>query len=722
MKQFGYILATIFTITTANASFLYEITDGKFRASTVDSHLSMNDGEHYTQLADDQTIVKISYRTGQVVDTIFSLRKVKNPIIKSITGYQMSPRETRILVWNNVKPIFRRSYSAEYYIYDIRHRELDPLSQFRPQQAPVFSPDDRYIAFAHGNNLHMKKADFKSEIQITNDGEKGKIINGIADWLYEEEFAGVRFYDWSPDSKLLAYVKFDESRVRSFSFQTFLHPKDKSPLLYPELTTFKYPKAGETNPVVSVHVYDDFNKKTNVMNLNEREEDFYIPRIKWTNNADQLAVFVMNRNQNRLDMLFANPRSGISRLIHRQESKQYVDYENIDFFYFSSDNTTFIGVNENDGYRHIYEYQMNGTPIRQLTRGNWEVTDIYGVDEARNLIYYQSNEVSPLQKDIYVINARGVKTKLSTLNGINKAFFSKNFNYFILDETNVHTPNRISVRNNRGVKIRDVKSNAPLLEKLNSYQLNQKEFFSFNTPDQIQLNGWMLKPKSFDPQKKYPVLMLQYSGPGSQQVLNQWSIGWEYYLSTQGFVVVCVDGRGTGGRGAAFRNGTYLQLGVIETADQVATARYIGSQPFVDANRIGIFGWSYGGSITLWAMSTGEQVFKAGISVAPVTDWRFYDTAYTERFMQTPEQNARGYAITSAVDMASKLNGRLLLVHGTADDNVHYSNTLVYADKLVEAGIQFDMHIYTDKNHSITGKQTRRHLYTKMLDFLKENL
>lgn len=722
MKRTGLIIAALLTLATASANLLYEITDGKFRASTGIAHPSMNDGEHYTQLADDQTIVKVSYKTGQVVDTLFSLRKVKNPIIKSISGYQMSPRETRILVWNNVKPIYRRSFTAEYYIYDIRYRELDPLSQFKPQQAPVFSPDDRYLAFAHGNNLHMKKADFKSEIQITKDGEAGKIINGIADWLYEEEFSGVRYYDWSPDSKLLAFVKFDESQVKSFSFQRFLNTNDKTPLLYPELTTFKYPKAGEANPKVSVHVYDDFNKKTIAMNLNEREQDFYVPRIRWTSTADQLAIFVMNRIQNRMDMLFANPRSGISRLIQRLESKQYVDFENIDFYHFSANNSSFYGVNENDGFRHIYEYQMNGTPIRQVTRGNWEVTDFYGVDEAKKLVYYQSNEASPMQKDVFVINAKGVKTKLSTLSGISSAQFSKNFGYYILNESNVRTPNEISVRNNRGQKLRDVKSNVQLSEQLNSYQLNQKEFFSFNTPDNIQLNGWMLKPKSFDPQKKYPVLMVQYSGPGSQQVLDQWSIGWEYYLSEQGFIVACVDGRGTGGRGTAFRNVTYLEMGVIETADQVAAARYLGSLPFADARRIGIFGWSYGGSMTLWAMSTGEQVFKAGISVAPVTDWRFYDSAYTERFMQTPEQNARGYAKTSAVDQAPKLKGRLLLVHGTADDNVHYSNAMVYADKLVEAGIQFDMHIYTDKNHSITGKQTRRHLYTKLVDFLKQNL
>ena len=716
MRRLILSALVVLACSSASANFLFEITDGNFRPRRADVPVSMNDGEHFTRLADNQTIVRYSYRTGLMVDTIFSLKNVRNPIISYISGYIFSPRESRILVYNNVKQRYRRSFTADYFIYDIRHRELDPLSQHTPQEAPVFSPDDRYIAFAHKNNLHMKKVDFKSELQITRDGEEGKIINGIADWLYEEEFSAVRYYDWCPDSKLLAFVKFNESDVKSFSFQNFMG--ERGALLYPELTTFKYPKAGEKNPRVSVHIYDDFNKRTTTINLNEREQDFYVPRIKWTRSAEQLAVFVMNRNQNRLDMLFANPRTGISRLIQRQESQHYVDYGNIDYLYFSENNSTYYAVNESDGYRHIYEYRMNGTLLRQVTKGPWEVTDFYGVDEARRLVYYQSAEISPTRRDIYVVNARGAKTRLSNVDGVSRAWFSKNYNYFLLDESTPTMPNQLTLRNNRGQKIRDIDSNAQLATKLNDYPVRQKEFFKFRTADNVELNGWVLKPAQFDPNKRYPLLLVQYSGPGSQQVMEQWSVGWEYYLTTRGYVVACVDGRGTGGRGTDFRNSTYLQMGIIETRDQVATARYFGAQSYIDPARIGIFGWSYGGSMTLWAMSTGEPVFKAGISVAPVTDWRFYDTAYTERFMRTPEQNARGYEITSAINQADKLNGRLLLVHGTADDNVHYSNTLAYAAKLVEVGKQFDMQIYTDKNHGITGRQTRRHLYTRFVDFL----
>lgn len=710
----------VLAFSSARASFLYEITDGNFRPNKTNMPVSMNDGEHFSMLTDNQTIVRFSYRTGLMIDTLFSLKNVRNPIISHITGYIMSPRETRIIVYNNVKQRFRRSFTAHYFVYDIRHRELYPLSQHTPQEAPVFSPDDRYIAFSHNNNLHMKKPDFRSELQITRDGEVGKISNGIADWLYEEEFSAVRYYDWCPDSKLLAFIKFNESEVRSFSFQTFLG--DRGPLLYPELTTYKYPKAGETNPRVSLHIYDDFNKRTTTIDLNQRERDFYIPRIKWTRSADQLAVFVMNRNQNRLDMIFAHPRTGITRLIQRQESEQYVDYENIDFIHFTANNSSYYAVNELDGFRHIYEYRMNGTLLRRVTQGPWEVTDFYGVDEARRLVYFQSAELSPTRRDIYVINARGARTRLSTANGVSRAWFSRNFNYFLMDESTPTTPNQLSMRNNRGQKLRDIDSNVHLATKLNDFSAGQKEFFKFRTPDNEELNGWVIKPPQFNPNKKYPLLLVQYSGPGTQQVLEQWSVGWEYYLSTRGYVVVCVDGRGTGGRGTAFRNKTYMQLGIVETRDQIATARHFAAKSYIDPARIGIFGWSFGGSMTLWAMSTGDPVFRAGISVAPVTDWRFYDTAYTERFMRTPEENTRGYEITSAINQAEKLNGRLLLVHGTADDNVHYSNTLAYAARLVELGKQFDMQIYTDKNHSISGRQTRRHLYARFVDFLETHL
>lgn len=724
MKRIFLLLISLTMLLTLQANLLYDITDGKYRPKRPDMPVSMNDGEHYTMMTDDQTIVKFSYRTGNVVDTLFSIKNSKNPPLQSISGYQLSPKESKIIVYHQVERRYRRSFTAQYYIYDIKFREFDPLSlQAVPQEAPVFSPDDRYIAFGHKNNLYMKKVDFKTDIQITKDGAPGKIINGIADWVYEEEFAATHFYEWCPDSKLLAYLKFDESEVREFSFQTFNNKQSKEGfLLYPEFERFKYPKAGEKNAKVSVHIYDDFNKTTRHIQLNERDGDYYIPRIKWTNNAEQLAIFQLNRHQNRLDMLIANPKTGISRLLLRQEDKHYVDYGYLDFLRFASDNRSFYMLNDRDGFAHIYQYRMDGTIARQITKGNFDVTDFYGVDEARNIIYYQSAEPSPMQRTVFAIDARGRKTSLSDLKGTNRASFSKNFNYYVLDASNLSTPNKITLRNIRGNVLRQLEMNTELAGEFAMVGANQKEFFTFETEGKVVLNGWLLKPANFDPNRSYPLMMLQYSGPGSQQVLDQWSIGWEYYLSSNGYIVACVDGRGTGARGAAFLKSTYQQMGVLEARDQVAAARFLGRQNYVDAARIGIFGWSYGGSTVLWSMSTGDPVFKAGISVAPVTDWRFYDTAYTERFMRTPQENFAGYSKTSALEQASQLNGRLLLIHGTADDNVHYQNTLIYADKLVEAGKQFEMQIYTDKNHGITGKQTRRHLYTRMVDFLNIHL
>lgn len=722
MRKITILVLLILIVSSANANLLYDITDGKFKPEKTMIPLSMNDGEHYTLMVDNRAIVKYSYKTGEAVDTLLSITKSKNPPISSFSGYIISPKETKILIYTNENKRYRRSFTAEYFIYDIKYKEFDPLSSQTPQEAPVFSPDDRYIAFAHNNNLYMKKVEFKTDIQITKDGAKGKIINGIADWLYEEEFIDTHYYSWSPDSKLLAYIKFNESEVKEFTFQTFINPENNEPLLYPGYKSFKYPKAGENNSKVSVCIYDDFNKTTRTIKMNENEESYYIPRIRWTNNPEQLAVFQMNRNQNRLDMYFVNPKSGLSKLINRLEDKYYIDYQNIDYLHFSNDNKSFYTINDRDGYRHIYQHRMDGTISRQITKGNWDVTDFYGVDETTNTIYYQSAEYSPMQRDVFSINAKGKKTCMTNAKGTHNAYFSKNFRYFVLDESSVSKPNTISLINNSGQKIRDIESNIKIKEAFRNLKLSDKEFFSFKTSENISLNGWMLKPTGFDPAKKYPVVMVQYSGPGSQMVLDEWDFGWEYYLSTLNYVVVCVDGRGTGARGSDFLKCTYKQTGILETKDQIEAAEYLGQLTFIDKNRIGIWGWSFGGSMTLWSMSTGKQVFKAGISVAPVTDWRFYNTAYIERYMQTPQENFKGYEQSSAVINAEKLNGRLLIIHGTADDNVHYINTLAYTNKLVELGKQFEMQIYTDKNHSITGQQTRRHLYTRMVDFFERNL
>lgn len=719
MKKTVFILISLLAFISINAdNLLFDITDGKYKSDTGFSPKSMKDGEHYTLMTDNQTIVKYSYKTGEAVDTLLSINKVKIKLIDSFSGYIMSPSESKILVYTNVEKRYRRSYTADYYIYDIKYKEFDPLSAKSPQESPVFSDDDRYIAFAHNRNLYMKKVEFKTDIQITKDGEDGKISNGISDWLYEEEFGKTYSYTWSPDSKLLAYVKFNEKNIKKFSFQTFLNKEDRSALIYPEAITFKYPKAGENNTLTTVCIYDDFNKTTRAIGLNN-DSNSYIPKILWTSTPDQLAVMQLNREQNTLNMYLVNPKTGISKLISRETSKQYIDPMCYESIIFRNDKNGFYKISDKDGFRHIYQYRNDGTISRQITKGNWDITAFYGVDEKRNLVYFQSSKFSPMQRNIFSVDAKGKETCLAPEVGNNTAYFNSNYSYFTHTFSSFSQPAKISIRNNNGTLLRNIEDNQKILTKFNNLNLNQKEIFSFNTSDNINLNGWMLKPVNFNPDTKYPVVMIQYSGPGSQLVVNEWNIGWEYYLSSKGYLVVCVDGRGTGQRGAEFMKCTYKQLGVLEANDQVEAAKYLGKLSFVDKDRISIWGWSYGGTVTLMAMSTGESIFKAGIAVAPVTDWRFYNSAYTERFMLTPEQNADGYNNASALRKANLLEGRLLLIHGSADDNVHYSNTLVYADKLVEEGKQFEMQIYTDKNHSILGTQTRRHLYTRMFEFLE---
>jgi dipeptidyl-peptidase-4 len=724
MKRLGLFLVLILGLQFTFANLLYDITDGKFKIKTVEIPRSMNDGEHYSLMVNDKAVVKFNYKSGVTMDTLFSISRLKNSPIKTISGYVFSPNEARMLVYTNVKFRYRRTFTADYYVYDIKRNELTPLSENGPQEVPLFSPDGRYIVFARENNLYMKKLDYNTEIPITKDGLAGNIINGTPDWVYEEEFDKTRYFEWSPDSKLVAFVRFDESKVPEYSFPLYLNKSDKKDelMLYPTFEKFKYPKAGQNNSIVSVCVYDDTYKSTKTMKLGDDNPDFYIPRIKWTNSVDQLAIFKLNRNQNKLDMLLANPRSTLSKLILQEEDKYYVEFENIDFIQFSSDNLSFIGVSEKDGYRHAYQYTITGTVIKQLTKGNWDVTALYGFDEKKQVLYYQSAEVSPMQRDVYSVDIKGRKTRLTDGKGTHNAGFNTTFTNFVDNASSLEIPNTFTLRSNTGLSLRVIEDNAAMAAEFKSLNLPKKEFFSFNTSENVKLNGWMLKPVNFDASKKYPVLMLQYSGPNSQEVLDKWKIDWEYYLATQNYIVACVDGRGTGARGAEFRKCTYEKLGVLEAKDQLEAAKYLGQQSYIDKDRIGIWGWSSGGTMTLLCMSADEKVFKAGIAVAPVTDFRFYDSAYTERFMRSPKENFKGYDLSSALLRADKLKGNLLIVHGTADDNVHTQNTMLYIDKLVKADIQFEMQLYTDKNHSILGKQTRRHLYTRMTDFLLKNL
>ena len=724
MKRISLIFVLTLCVNSLFAGLLYDITDGKFKVKTIDIPRSMNDGEHYTLMVNDKAIVKYNYKTGATVDTLFSISRLKNSPIKQISGYEFSPNEGRMLVYTNVKKRYRRTFTADYYVFDVKRNELQTLSENGPQEVPLFSPDSRYIAFARENNLFMKKLDFNTETQLTKDGQVGTIINGTPDWVYEEEFTKTRYFEWSPDSKLIAFVRFDESKVPKYSYIQYKeNATDKDNLtLYPLIVEFKYPKAGENNSKVSVCVYDDYSKSIKTMKLSDEDQDFYIPGIRWTNSIDQLAVFKLNRNQNRLEMLMANPRSTLTKLVLRQDDKYYVDYENIDFVHFSADNQTFIGVSEQDGYRHIYQYNINGTVLKQLTKGKWDVTDVYGYDEKKQVVYYQSAEISPLQRDVYGVDVKGRMTRLTNGKGTHAASFNSTFTSFVDNASSMEVPNIFTLRTSSGTSIRTIGNNAGLASEFKALNLPAKEIFTFTTSENIKLNGWILKPVNYDASKKYPLLMVQYSGPNSQAVLDKWSVDWEYYLASQNYVVACVDGRGTGARGAEFRKCTYEQLGILETKDQVEAAKYLGQQTYIDKDRIGIWGWSYGGTMTLLCMTTGEKVFKAGIAVAPVIDWRLYNTAYTERFMRRPQENFKGYDVSSALKRADKLQGSLLLVHGTADDNVHTQNTMLYIDKLVAADKQFEMQLYTDKNHSILGKQTRRHLYTRMSDFLIKNL
>lgn len=719
-----YCLLILFT-RAAQADLLTDITDGKYKPKTAAGIRSMNDGEHYTLLKDNKLILEYEYKTGKIVDTLFNAATTKLNKLDEIAGYELSPNETKILVYNHPVYKYRRSFAAEYYLFDIKRNELKRLSENGAQEVPLFSPDSRYIAFARNNNLFLYKIDFGTESAITKDGAEGKIINGTPDWVYEEEFGATRYFVFSPDSKLLAFVRFDESNVPTYDMQRFLDSpihQDDLPL-YPTFQSFKYPKPGQPISKVNVYVYDDFYKSVRSINLGKsKDEEFYIPRIKWTKDQEKVAIFTLNRNQNRLEMYFANPKSLLSKLILQESDKRYVDFDAIDDIYFTNDNKYFTFVSERDGLRHAYLYNINGTLNKQLTAGNWDLTNVYGYDELNKTFYYQSAEQSPLQRDVFAVDSKGKKIRLTDGKGTHNAIFSENFAYFVDNASTLNSPNVITLKNNKGENIRLVENNTELTANFDQLHLPKKEFFQFTTFDGVQLNGWILKPADFNASNKYPLLMLQYGGPDSQEVKDEWKVDWEYYLSSKGYAVACVDGRGTGARGADFRKCTYLQLGVLETKDQVEAAKYLGNLSFVDPNRIGIWGWSYGGFMVLNAMSTDEKIFKAGIAVAPVTDWRLYDATYTERFMQQPKENIGGYDKGSPLKHADKLKGNLLIIHGTADDNVHIQNTYLYLNALLKADKEADLYLYTDKNHSILGKETRRNLYRRKFDFLEKNL
>lgn len=733
MKRFFTLLLLAIFVTGIQAQqkvTLRDIAQGTYRAQGISGLKPMLDGEHYTQISSDhKRIVKYSFKTGEEVGTLFDVTTARDCDLKSFDDYILSPDEKLILIQTETKPIYRHSFTAVYYIYNVKNNKMEPLSNNGPQQVPLFSPDGNQIAFVRNNNIYLVKLLFgNSESQVTKDGEYNHVLNGIPDWVYEEEFSFNRAFDFSADSKMIAYVRFDESAVPMFSFPWYkgLAPEKTSYATYPGAYEYKYPKAGEVNSKVSVHTYDIKSHVTRKMDL-QIDSDGYIPRIKFTSDPEKLAIMTLNRHQNRLDLYMANPRSGLCKVAIRDEAEQYIKesaYSNIKFY-----PEHIVMMSEKDGYNHLYLYTIAGNLVKQITKGQFEVTSFLGWDQKANVFYYASNEGSPLRTAIYKIDGKGKKTKLSTRTGRNSAIFSTNQKYYINTFSNISTPTLITLNDNRGKELTTLLDNSKLKAQTAQLNMPQKEFFTFRTSSGVELNGWMMKPANFNANKKYPVILHQYSGPGSQQVIDRWGIGsfgdgglFEAYMCDKGYIMVCVDGRGTGGRGTAFEKCTYLQLGVKEAEDQVETARYLGTLPYIDGKRIGIWGWSFGGYNTLMSMSDGSGAFKAGVAIAAPSDWRFYDTVYTERFMRTPKENAEGYDAGSAIKRAPQLKGSLLLIHGTADDNVHYQNCAEYSEALVQAGIQFDMQVYTNRNHGIFGGKTREHLMNRVANFFIQNL
>lgn len=732
MKKLFVLFYALMCLVTLQAQkvTLQDVANGTYRAQSIQGLKPMLDGEHYTQISKDhKRIVKYSFKTGKEVATIFDVATARNHKLKNFDDYIMSPDESLILIQTETKPIYRRSFTAVYYIYNVRNRTLEPLSNNGPQQVPLFSPDSHQIAFVRNNNIYLIKLLFgNSESQVTKDGEYNKVLNGIPDWVYEEEFSYNRAFDFSADSKMIAYVRFDESQVPMYSFPWYkgMAPEKTEYTTYPGSYDYKYPKAGVVNSKVSVHSFDIKSRVTRKMEL-PVDSDGYVPRIKFTDDPEKLAIMTLNRHQNRFDLYMANPRSAICKVAIRDEAEQYIKeqaYSDIAFY-----PEHIVMMSERDGYNHLYLYTIGGNMVKQITKGEFEVKDFLGWDQKANVFYYTSNEGSPLRTAVYKIDGKGKKTKLSTRTGTNNALFSKNLNYYINTYSSAQTPTLITLNNNKGQEMATLLDNKELKSKTAQLNMPTKEFFSFKTSEGVELNGWMMKPANFNPSKKYPVIMHQYSGPGSQQVLDKWGIGsfgdggmFEAVMCDKGYIMVCVDGRGTGGRGAAFEKCTYLSIGVKEATDQAEAAKYLSTLPYVDGSRIGIWGWSYGGYNTLMSMSEGSGAFKAGVAIAAPTDWRFYDSVYTERFMRTPKENGDGYQASSAISRASKLKGKLLLIHGSADDNVHLQNFMEYSEALVQANIQFDTQIYTNRNHSIFGGNTRNHLMNRVANFFLQNL
>lgn len=731
----NYLGVLLFTLglfsTTANAQdFPFQLLSneliwysGEFRSEYVSGVRSMNDGKHYTSLErtdSGSAIVKYAYQTGEAVDTIATSLTVFQDEAKGFDDYEFSADESHLLITTETEGIYRHSFYANYYTHNLKAGTTRPLSDFEigKQRLASFSPNAGKVAFVRDNNIFVVDLNSEVETQVTSDGERNKIINGATDWVYEEEFGKDNGLFWSPDGKFLAFYRFDETNVKEFSMPMYGQ-------LYPEPYTFKYPKAGEENAQVNVSVYNTESGRTLTV-LNKKTE--YIPRVKWGVNNEQLILMTMNRHQSEMDIRMGNcadaGAGGVSmKTIWTESCNTYIDIT--DDIRFVNNGKAFILTSERDGYNHLYKFSVDGkTEDMQLTSGEWDVLEVQGFDEKRKEIYFSCSQKGATQKHLARVDLKGRMTLLHEESGTHSARFSDSFDYYIHTHHDANTPPNYTLRSRTGKIVRELKDNQPLKEKVAAYNMQPKTFFSFTNDSGEDLNCWMIKPPGFDPSNKYPVYVAIYGGPGVNTVEDSWggaNYYWHQLLAQRGYIVASCDPRGTPKRGRAFEHSTYKELGKLETEDFIDFGEHLGGLDYIDSARIGIQGWSYGGFMTLLSMTKGADVFSAGISIAPVTSWRYYDSIYTERFMQTPEENAKGYDNNSPVNHADKLRGPLLLVHGSADDNVHYQNSMEMVNALVAAGKDFDFFVYPDRNHGIYGGNTRLHLYNMMLDFVDEN-
>lgn len=725
-KAFFFVAMTFIWLLAANAQInIDDVVRNGFGGTGIGSMTPLSDGEHYLTM-DERSIVRRSFKSEQDIDTVFNIATTRGQRLTRIDGYTLSPTEDRILIQSGFNRIFRNSFSADYYIYHIGNNRIEPLSNGGPQQAPKFSPDGNVIAFVRDGNIFLVKLLFNNaESQVTKDGKPGSILNGVPDWCYDEEFSISSAYEFSADSKMLAFVRFDCSNVKKFDIPSYQDKIFNSEPQQPLLSSKQiwYPVAGSGYSKVSVHSFDIKSAVTRKIDL-DMDDETYVPRIKFVEDEkNTLFVFTINRNQNKMEVFGADPRSTVCNLLLREEDERYIEPE--EFLNTTFYGTQFIMESERDGHNHLYLYSTNGQLVKQLTKGDWDVLQFHGYDTKSGSVFYTANMEHPYRSALYKQDSKGKNTKLSSYKGGNvSARFGKGLKYYICSWSDLNTPPVVTKNDASGKILCTVNDNSDVKRNAAANGFAKREMFSFQTSGGTTLYGWILKPADMDENAKYPLLLYQYGGPGSNNALDQWSSGFyaggvlENWLLQDGIIVACVDGRGTGRRGADFKKQTYLKIGVMESDDQVEVAKYLATFPYIDKERIGIWGWSYGGYNTLMSMSQGSPVFKCGIAVAPVTDWRFYDATYTERFMRTPGQNNTGYEASSAINRIDRLNGRLLIVHGLMDDNVLFTNTDAYTTALMEKGIVFDMMLYPNREHSLRGESTRRHLFLKMKDFL----